>query len=288
MRDKFPLPVVLWSGAMNFSNVMVYVNPQQQEEGQIRIAEAVAKKFGGALIGVSAFAVEPPFVAEGVIIAETSEDELARMKTDLAAKEDWFRKIVSLPGNKVEWRWGVEYPTTFLVNQARAADLVVVKRKQLKQDEYHYIDSATAMLQLGRPMLSVPERTTAMSADRVVVGWKDTREARLAVQHALPFLTRASRVTIVELCMADQQDAARSRVRDVSRWLESHGVNCQYDVRVHSSESDARYLIRVSREEGADLIMTGGYGHSRLGEWIFGGMTRGLLQESSVCLMMSH
>ena len=74
-----------------------------------------------------------------VIIEETNEEELKRMRAALAVKEDWFRKIVSLPSEKVEWRWDMEYPTTFLVRQARAADLVVVKRKQLKQDEYHYI-----------------------------------------------------------------------------------------------------------------------------------------------------
>lgn len=273
---------------MSFANVMVYVDPEQQEEGQIRVAEAIAKRFGGAVIGVSAFAVEPPFVAEGVIIEETSEEELRRRRADLAAKEGWFRKIVNLPSDKVAWRWDVEYPTGFLVSQARAADLVVVKRKQLRQDQYHYIDSAAAMLRLGRPMLSVPERVTEISADRIVVGWKDTREARLAVQHALPFLIRASRVTIVELCTSDQQDAARSRVRDVSRYLESHGASSQYDVRVHSAESDARCLMRLAREEGADLIVAGGYGHSRLGEWIFGGVTHGLLEEAPICLMMSH
>lgn len=273
---------------MSFSNVMVYVDPQQQQAGQIRLAEAIAKRFSGSIIGVSAFAVEPRFIAEGVIIEATTEEDLKRMKADLAAKEGWFRTIVNLPREKVEWRWGVEYPTKFLMSQARAADLVVVKRKQLKADEYHYIDSATAMLQLGRPMLSVPERVTEMSADRIVVGWKDTREARLAVQHAMPLLTRASRVTIIELCASDQQDAARSRVRDVSSYLESHGASCQYEVRVHSAESDARCLIRLAKGEGADLIVTGGYGHSRLGEWMFGGMTRELLQEAPICLMMSH
>lgn len=273
---------------MSFANVMVYVDPQQQEEGQIRVAEAIARRFDGSVIGVSAFAVEPPFVAEGVIIEETSEEELRRMKAALAAKGDWFRKIVNMPGDRVEWRWGVEYPTTFLVTQARAADLVVVKRKQLKHDQYHYIDSATAMLRVGRPVLSVPERVTEISAERIVVGWKDTREARLAVQQALPLLTRASRVTIVELCASDQQDAARSHVRDISKYLESHGASCQCDVRVHSAESDARCLIRLAQEEKADLIVTGGYGHSRLGEWMFGGMTLGLLQEAPICLMMSH
>jgi len=274
---------------MSFTNVMVYVDPQQQqEEGQIRVAETIAKRFDGSVIGVSAFAIEPPFAAEGVIIEETSKEELQRMKADLAAKGDWFRKIVNMPGDKVEWRWGVEYPTTFLVTQARAADLVVVKRNQLKDDEYHYIDSAMAMLRLGRPVLSVPERVTEISADRIVVGWKDTREARLAVQQALPLLTRASRVTIFELCASDQQDAARARVREVSKHLESHGASCQHDVRVHSAESDAHCLIRLAREENADLIVSGGHGHSRLGEGIFGGMTRGLLREASIGLMMSH
>jgi hypothetical protein len=150
---------------MSFANVMVYVDPQQQEEGQIRVAESIAKRFDGSVIGVSAFAIEPPFVAEGVIIEETGEQDLRRMKADLAAKGDWFRKTVNMPGDKVEWRWGVEYPTTFLVTQARAAELVVVKRNQLKDDVYHFIDSATAMLRLGRPVLSVPERVTETSAE---------------------------------------------------------------------------------------------------------------------------
>jgi nucleotide-binding universal stress UspA family protein len=54
------------------------------------------------------------------------------------------------------------------------------------------------------------------------------------------------------------------------------------------SEPDARQLVRMAKDEGADLIVTGGYGHSRLGEWMFGGMTRGLLNEAPVCVMMSH
>ncbi|MCA1456062.1 universal stress protein [Bradyrhizobium sp. BRP22] len=273
---------------MSLANVMVYVDPQQQEEGQIRVAEGIATKFGASIIGVSAFAVEPPFAAEGVMIEETTEEDLKRMQAGLAAKEDWFRSVVGLPGDKVEWRWAYEFPTTFLVDQARAADLVVIKRKQLKENYYHYIDAAEAMLRMGRPMLSVPERVTELSADRVVVGWKDTREARLAVRDALPFLTRASRVTVIELCTSDQQDAARLRVRDVAKYLGRHGASCQYEVRVHTAEPDARYLIRLARDEGADLIVTGGYGHSRLGEWIFGGMTIGLLREAPICLMMSH
>jgi nucleotide-binding universal stress UspA family protein len=278
----------LGSVSMQLASVMVYVDPQQQEEGQIRVAEKVASRFGASLIGVSASAIEPPFVSEGVIIAETTEQDVKQMRKALAAKEEWFSQVVAMDRQKVEWRWSIDYPTTFLADQARAADIVVLKRKALRDDYYHYLDSAEAMLRMGRPTLSVPEGVTELSADRIVVGWKDTREARLAVRDALPFLVRASKVTIVEVCTSGEQDAAHRRVRDVAEYLGRHGVNCQSEVRVHTAEPDAGFLIRLARSEGADLIVTGGYGHSRLGEWMFGGMTRGLLQHAPICLLMSH
>lgn len=57
---------------------------------------------------------------------------------------------------------------------------------------------------------------------------------------------------------------------------------------MHTAEPDAGYLVRLAADIGADLVVTGGYGHSRLGEWVFGGMTQSLLQHAPVCLLMSH
>ena len=273
---------------MTVTTVMVYVDPAQQAEEQVRVARSIATGFGASIIGVSAFAVEPAFVAEGVIIEETTPEDLKRMKDALIEKGQWFQEIVRLPKEKVEWRWGVEYPTVFLANESRSADLIVIKNKRGNADQYHLVDSAGAVLRMGRPTILVPEHVHDLHADRVVVGWKDTREARLAVRDALPFLGKASHVTILEICTSDEQDLARRRVRDVARYLQSHGVRCESDVRVHMSESDARHLVDVAKKDGADLIVTGAYGHSRLGEWIFGGMTRGLLDEAACCLLMSH
>jgi nucleotide-binding universal stress UspA family protein len=104
----------------------------------------------------------------------------------------------------------------------------------------------------------------------------------------MPFLTRASKVTIAEICTSDEQDAAHRRVRGVANYLKRHGANCEHEIRVHTSEADAGYLIRLAEDVRADLIVTGGYGHSRLGEWIFGGMTYSLLQQAQTCLLMSH
>jgi nucleotide-binding universal stress UspA family protein len=273
---------------MTIATIMVYVDPAQQAEAQIGIARSVAAKFDASIIGVSAFAVEPNFVSEGVIIEETTPEDLKRMKTALAEKDKWFRDIVAFPKERVEWRWNVDYPTTFLVNEARSADLVVIQRKRVEIDPYRSINSASAVLRMGRPTLLVPEHVSELYADRIMVGWKDTREARLAVRDALPFLTRATAVTVIEFCTSDAQDEARRRVRDVAKFVQSHGAKCETDVRVHTAESDATQLIRLAEKDGADLIVTGAYGHSRLGEWIFGGVTHGLLQTAPFCLLMSH
>jgi nucleotide-binding universal stress UspA family protein len=273
---------------MAVATVMVYVDPSQQAEGQVRVARSIANKFDASIVGVSAFAVEPDLVAEGVIIQETTSEDIKRMKTALAEKERWFREVVALPKEKVEWRWNIEYPAMFLANEARSADLVVIKRKQDKINPYHFIDPAEAVLRMGRPTILVPEQVHELHADQIVVGWKDTREARLAVHDALPFFSRASEVTIIEICASGQQDLALRRVRDVAKYLEAHGVKCQTNIRVHMAESDAHQLVRLAKEQGADLIVTGAYGHSRLGEWIFGGMTRSLLEQAPCCLMMSH
>lgn len=273
---------------MSIASVMVYVDTAQQEAGQVAVADSVASRFEASILGVSAAAVQPPFVAEGVIIEQTTEEDLRRLRSALAEKESWFRRVVRSPGEKVEWRWSINDPTDFVVEQARAADLVVVKRSSLGANPSHFFDPAEAMLRMGRPTLSVPASVTGLSGDQVVIGWKDTREARRAVRDAMPFLTRASKVTIVEICTSDEQDAAHRRVRDVASYLKKHGASCEHEIRVHTADPDARYLIRFAEDVRADLIVTGGYGHSRLGEWIFGGMTYSLLQEAKVCLLMSH
>ena len=155
---------------MTIATVMVYVYPAQQAEGQVRVARSIAEKFDASLIGVSAFAVEPNFVAEGVIIEETAPEDIKRMKTALAEKQAWFREIVALPKEKVEWRWDVEFPTTFLVNEARSADLVVIPRTQVKINPYRFLDAAAAVLSMGRPTILVPEHVPEL---RILVGWKD-------------------------------------------------------------------------------------------------------------------
>lgn len=271
---------------MTIATVMVYVDPAQQAEEQVRVARDVANKFEASIIGVSAWAMPPPVVAEGVVVEAVTPDDVKRMKTMLAAKQDWFRTVVGLPKEKMEWRWDIENPAVFLANEARAADLVVIKSAH--NGRAQDIEPAEAILRMGRPTIIAPEHVSELKADRIVVGWKDTREARLAILHALPFFGQASEVVIIELCLASEQDVARRRVQDVANYLSLRDTKCRTDTRVYTAETDADHLLRLAKEARADLIVTGAYGHSRMGEWMFGGMTRDLLKKAPCCLMMSH
>jgi nucleotide-binding universal stress UspA family protein len=134
----------------------------------------------------------------------------------------------------------------------------------------------------------IPAAVKSLAVDHVVVGWKDTREARRAVQDALPFLREAKRVTIVELCEKDQIEAARRRVDDVAHYLARHGIKAEVRVEMQLRASGADHFVGLASDEGADLLVIGAYGHSRLNERVFGGMTRDLLTSSPICCLMSH
>jgi nucleotide-binding universal stress UspA family protein len=104
----------------------------------------------------------------------------------------------------------------------------------------------------------------------------------------LPFLHEAKRVTVVEISEEDQKEAARQHVDDVVLYLARHKIKAEGRVETHLLGSGADQIIGFAEDEDADLLVTGAYGHTRLNEWIFGGMTRDLLTSSPFCCLMSH
>jgi nucleotide-binding universal stress UspA family protein len=259
---------------------MVYVEADATPEQRVRLAASLADRFNALLIGLSAVAIPPPMTTDGVIID--------MMRTKLAQQGHWFRGVAGANQRKIDWRSMLDFPATALPCEARSADLAIIGQVKAPANAYRALDPGLAILKMGRPTLVVPEATSSLRAEHVVIGWKDTREARRAVRDALPFLQRATRVIIVEACGPGEEKAATVRLDDVARYLARHRVEGGPKIMLEQKGSGAEQLIRNAREEGADLLVTGAYGHSRLGEWIFGGMTRELLATSPICCLMSH
>ena len=272
---------------MSYATLMVYVNADRVSKQLVSVAAGIAEKFSAKLVGLSALAIMPPVAAEGVVIVDNAtEFDIAKMKATLAEAENKFRAAAGA-GRQIEWRSALEFPTQTLISEARCADLIVVEKGK-SDDMYRTVDTGAAVLGAGRPFLMVPAAVKSLIAEHVVVGWKDTREARRAVQDALPFLHEAKRVTIMEICEKDQMDSARQHVDDVVLYLARHRIKAERRVEIHAHGSGADQIIALAEDEGGDLLVTGAYGHSRLNEWVFGGMTRDLLTSSPICCLMSH
>ena len=272
---------------MSYATLLVYVNADHVSKPLVAVAADLADRFRARLVGLSALAIMPPFVAEGVVIVDNAtEFDIAKMKARLAEAGNSFRAAAG-DDREIEWRSAIEFPTETLISEARCADLIVVEKGK-SDDTYRTVDAGAAILAAGRPFLVLPAAAKSVAAEHVVIGWKDTRESRRAVQDALPFLHQAKRVTVLEMCEKDQIEAGRPRVEDVARYLARHGIKAEPRVELQAHGSGADQIIGFAEDEGADLLVIGAYGHSRVNEWVFGGMTRDLLSSSPIACLMSH
>jgi nucleotide-binding universal stress UspA family protein len=274
---------------MSYASVMVYVGANRSGEQLVGVAAGLASKFSATLIGLSALAIRAPFVTTAdIVVPEVTAVEVEAMRAELDRRGEWFRKVAAAAHGTAEWRAELDYPVDTLTREARSADLIVIGRNRGQGDAYDSLDPGEAVLKMGRPTLVVPDDVGSLRGDHVVIGWKDTPEARRAVRDALPLLHEASRVTIIEICEPGDENHARKRIDDVARYLALHRISGGPRVILHQEGSGAAALIRLAQHEGADLLVTGAYGHSRLGEWIFGGVTRDLLATCPICCLMAH
>ena len=184
---------------MCYASLMVYVEADATPERRVRLAANLADRFGARLLGLSALAIPSPAVANWMVISAADEVDIKLMEATLADKGKWFLRTSGNGPRKPEWRAALDFPVEALAREARGADLIVIGQTQGSGGRYRSLDAGSAILKVGRPTLVVPEDASfSLRAEHVVIGWKDTREARRAVRDALPFLQQATRVTIVE------------------------------------------------------------------------------------------
>ena len=273
---------------MSYAALMVHVDVDAELGSRVGIAADLAERFRAHLIGVAGWAPMSVFLAEEARNEPTPpEAHLQDMKTLLDQKGDKFLAAVGKLKGRAEWRSGLDFPTEFVAREARAADLIIIGNERENQDPFRALDPGSFLLKAGRPVLVVPKRVASFSPRHVAIAWKDVREARRAVLDALPFLQRAETVMIVEMVESGSEQSFGG-VKDVGAYLARHGVKTVAERLRPAEVTAANSLLRVIEDENVDLLVTGAYGHSRLGEWAFGGVTRDLLLESPICCLFSH
>lgn len=215
----------------------------------------------------------------------------SRREQALAAAQknrQWFERELRRAGHAGDWRQAEDGTAEQLLGEAAAgADLLVLSQK-LGNDPLAE-DAALpgrAVLRSPAPVLVVPEQgVDGAIGRRVAIAWNDSREAARALADALPLLARAERVWALS---AGPPEAARTlRVAELLAYLRRHGVDAEAAECAGDGAAGARLLARAA-SLGCDLLVMGAYGHSRLREAVFGGVTRHLLGNTTLPLLLSH
>jgi nucleotide-binding universal stress UspA family protein len=267
---------------MTLTAIMVTVDFDPSSKARISLAADLARRFGSLLIGVAGW----PLIKRP--IETLSDNELAeRASNELQSLGERFCKIAEEVAVRVEWRSSMDFPREVIPKEARAADLLVIGQRMLPGDVVHSYDPGTIILAAGRPVLVVPPEIDRLEFSRVLIAWKDTREARRAIRDALPFLKLADEVSIAVAKTSGSEDAD-AQIADVAKYLERHDVRVAQQISTVATEDEDVLLLDLARQHRVNLIVAGAYGRTRLSEWIFGGVTRHLLLNSPVPCLFSN
>jgi nucleotide-binding universal stress UspA family protein len=272
----------------DIASLMLPVDGKHPGDEQLRNVGALAAELGAGIIGISACEHAPSLYYEaGATAQDLIEEDERRLKERMAAAEKRFRKALAGQGISVEWRSSVDIPIDFVIRQSRAADLLVCFSRR-EAAPYSDVEPGELALKSGRPLLVVSEAAALRFPGKILVAWKDAREARRAVRDALPFLRRAKEVRVVEIMEEEESPRlADARLGDVVAWLKAHSITASKKVITPQGRmTDA--IDAAARDLDADMVVAGAYGHSRLGEWIFGGVTRHMLTQSSRPVFLAH
>ena len=275
---------------MNYQTLMVHLKYGQSNEAVFNAAKQISNYETAAVIGIMAEQQTQMIYGRGYATLDFFDREQANLKEKIAFEEVTFNAAFKQNKKSVEWRSHVSMDpaSDFIVLNACCADLIITG--VAATDFYEGPNSAHAgaiVMQAGRPVLAVPVAKTEFTFNHILVGWKDTREARRAIIDALPLLKMATLVTILEIIEKDDQIKANEHLQQIVNWLKTHDIEAKPLV-VISTDADAIEFLNISEKLNPDIVVIGAYGHSRFREWVLGGVTNELLQSAKYCLLLSH
>lgn len=273
---------------MSYRTILLNLDIDRPVKPISNAAVDLASQVGARVIGLCA--AQPllsPFAMQATSSAATIA--MQQMYKDLEDRmEQVHQEFRAVAAGRVELEWRAEMsaPTEAIVEAARAADLIFMAAAEGAHsgDSYRAADPAGVTLRAGRPVLIPGSAAEPIASGKIVICWKDTREARRAVADAIPLLSLAKDVTVVSVS-SEPNTSLRKSHADVVSYLAHHNVRARSHISKSADETIG--LLQFVDQSGADLIVSGAYGHSRLRELVFGGITRFLLDESGRNRFMS-
>ena len=273
-------------------DIVVNLALVRAEDPAAAYAISVAETFGAHITGI-VFVYDPvisPGIMDGVSAEwiESQRAESRAMAQEAIARFEAAAKRAGVPMAHRVIESTLGGSTDMFGRIARRFDLAVVGQREPDRMSPADMFVEGALFESGRPVLVVPYiQRDPLKLGRVLVCWDGGRTAARAMGDAIPFLTRAKAVDVV-MVATGRAKSDEIPGADVGHHLARHGITTEVKRIVAEDVDVPNTILSYAADSSADLIVMGGYGHSRFREWVLGGATRGILSSMTVPTLMSH
>ncbi len=280
---------------MGYKTILAVLDSQKNAKPITDFAVALARQFSAHVVGLRAEILPTvPLIAPMEIPDPTAMEMLqqaAEAETSKIAAV--FRGIAESEGISFEWRSFVSsasYSSESVLECTRASDLILAVQNEPGFSNDNSADLETLLFESGRPVLLVPHVLSAPKPiRRVLIAWNGSKEAARATFDALPFLKQAESVEILSIDPPGMPRQAPALAgADLAAALARHDVNVTLTTEEKGDLSVAAIIENRLSDDSIDLLVMGGYGHSRWWEMLFGGVTRNVLQSMTALTLLSR
>lgn len=272
-------------------DVVVNLSSQGPRDFAAEYATSIAAMFGAHITGVS-FVYEP-VIPDGMLggvpvdLIELQRQENSKAANDAISRFDAAAKKAGLSAETRLLDATFGGAATRFAQISRRFDLVVVGQAQREGGPADDLVIEGALFESGRPLVVVPYiQRRGITLERVLACWDGSRTAARAIGDAMPLLERAKAVEVV--IVAEERKSEEMTGANMSAHLVRHGVAASVKRIAKGDIAIQDALLSYAADSGADFMVMGGYGHSRLREFILGGVTRGILASMTLPVLMSH
>ncbi|MBG7617946.1 universal stress protein [Herbaspirillum sp. AP02] len=274
---------------MSYKSILVHVDQSRHAAQRIRIAAELARAQQAHLIGSAVSGISSFITMEGAAYVAAQMDGFRDRA--LAALENFDKIANSVGVLSCEKRFVDDDAEGGLALQARYADLVVVSQADLDDADDSFLTDLPeyVMLNAPRPVLIIPSAGEFKHVGKnALIAWDGSMESTRAITAALPLLRQADNVTVV-IFNSDKRLGTHGEQpgADIALYLARHGV--KVEVAQEQTPLDiGNALLSLAADKGADLLVMGGYGHTRFREVLLGGVTLTILKTMTLPVLMAH
>ncbi len=273
---------------MKLTSILLEIENSDRCQHRVDAAFELAKKHQAHVTGVYACGEYffTPVYAEAPIPMDIVETYEAQYRAAASDAESWFLERGNNSGIAAEWHSETGSMDNLLAKWAHIHDLVIIGQAEGGLLNPDMVLQNRLLLNVVRPVLLVPETVSNNIGNRILIAWNASNEAARAVQDALPLLQTAEIVQIVNIQPTENSEP--TSLSGICGHLKRHRVTAEPIVTNANGGDVSEALLSHCAAHDIDLLVTGAYGHTRLREVIFGGVTRNLLNTTSVPVLMSH